>query len=101
MTQTALADLFLLCIGAAFALLCLGCLACAPEVPAGPIDPAELEARIASGNAPVILDVRTEKEFAAGPLWGLCAPESLALHSLTHDAALALTLQRVGQGFGC
>jgi rhodanese-related sulfurtransferase len=36
----------------------------------GPIAPAELAARISSGSAPVILDVRTPEEFAAGHIPG-------------------------------
>jgi rhodanese-related sulfurtransferase len=46
--------------------------ACAREDAAAgsPIDPAELAARLASGTAPVILDVRTAEEFADGHIPG-------------------------------
>jgi rhodanese-related sulfurtransferase len=36
----------------------------------GPIDPSELAARISSGSAPTILDVRTPEEFASGHIAG-------------------------------
>jgi rhodanese-related sulfurtransferase len=38
--------------------------------PGASIEPSELAARIASGKAPVILDVRTADEFAAGHIPG-------------------------------
>jgi phage shock protein E len=46
-------------------------LACGAEPGAAPdIAPAELAALIASGDAPLILDVRTPEEYAAGHLPG-------------------------------
>ncbi|MEN8183561.1 MAG: rhodanese-like domain-containing protein [Myxococcota bacterium] len=54
-------------------MLVLALLACgsesAAQVPAS-IEPSELAARIASGSAPRILDVRTPGEFAAGHIPG-------------------------------
>ncbi len=37
---------------------------------ADPVDPTELSSRIAAGNAPYILDVRTPDEFRAGHIPG-------------------------------
>ncbi len=53
------------------ALLAVGAAAvCSAEQPAGPITPAELAARIESGSAPTVLDVRTPGEYAAGHVPG-------------------------------
>jgi phage shock protein E len=49
------------------ALLCVA--ACAAE-PVGPIAPQELAERIAAGEAPAILDVRSAAEYRAGHLPG-------------------------------
>lgn len=45
-------------------------LACAAESAPSRISPEELAARIEAGDAPTVLDVRTEAEFAAGHLPG-------------------------------
>ncbi len=53
------------------AILAVGAAAgCSAEPAAGPITPAELAARIESGNAPSVLDVRTPGEYAAGHVPG-------------------------------
>ncbi len=54
------------------ALSIVALVACAREQAAGPsaITPAELAARISSGSAPVILDVRTPEEFVSGHIPG-------------------------------
>ncbi len=44
--------------------------ACAGAEPSATIEPAELISRIAEGKAPFVLDVRSEKEFAAGHIPG-------------------------------
>ncbi len=49
------------------ALLLLTGLACQAETPAaGTITPAELAQRLKAPNSPIILDVRTREEYAAG-----------------------------------
>ena len=49
-----------------------GVISCTPEEVAlgNPIDPDELAARVSSGTAPAILDVRSRDEFAAGHIPG-------------------------------
>ena len=55
----------------ACALLAVGAaVACSAEQPAGPITPVELAERIESGDAPIVLDVRTPEEYAAGHVPG-------------------------------
>jgi len=46
--------------------------ACGPSgaAPGSPINASELQARVATGSAPVILDVRTPEEFASGHIRG-------------------------------
>jgi len=52
-------------------LVALATPACGPSPsPVRPIPPADLAARIAAGDAPLILDVRTPEEFAAGHIPG-------------------------------
>jgi len=52
--------------GIAVALLLFSLTGPAQETGGDAISPADLAARIAAGDAPLILDVRTESEFAAG-----------------------------------
>lgn len=63
--------------------------ACAeqPPQPVGQIDAAELAGRIASGSAPMILDVRSREEYEAGHVPG-------ALH-IPFDE-LAVRIQEIG-----
>ena len=42
----------------------------ADTIATGPVDASEIAARIADGNAPVILDVRTPEEYAEGHVPG-------------------------------
>lgn len=49
-------------------LLAAACAGADPKV--GHISPAELEKRIQAGNAPIVLDVRTPAEYAAGHIPG-------------------------------
>lgn len=69
------------------ALLALVALAaCAREHPpaATAIAPTELASRISSGSAPVILDVRTPEEFAAGHIPGA---RNVPVQDLPHQLA--------------
>ncbi len=50
----------------AVALLLFGLTGQAQETGGDAIAPADLAARLAAGDAPLVLDVRTENEFAAG-----------------------------------
>ena len=52
------------------ALFVVSLVACSQEPAAESITAADLDALITSGNAPFILDVRTQKEFAAGHIPG-------------------------------
>lgn len=45
-------------------------LACGPAAGVGAVAPADVLARIEGGNAPLLLDVRTPAEFAAGHVPG-------------------------------
>ncbi len=51
-------------------LLVVSLVACSQEPAAESISAADLDALITAGNAPFILDVRTEKEFADGHIPG-------------------------------
>lgn len=62
-TQLLGASLFLLLLGPA-----CGRTTAAPE--AESIEPAQLQARLESGDAPVVIDVRTAEEYAAGHIPG-------------------------------
>lgn len=56
---------------ASLLLLAVGSLACAEEAAApAPVQPAELAALLAAADAPLLLDVRTPEEFAAGHIAG-------------------------------
>ncbi len=84
-----------------FWMLCaLAPAAAQPEAPS--IAPSELEARRAAGNAPVVIDVRTAEEYAAGHIPGAVhipfdevaeriaevdAPEGVALYCMVGPRA--------------
>ncbi|MDP6979116.1 MAG: rhodanese-like domain-containing protein [Myxococcota bacterium] len=78
-------------IGSRFALLAFATLvvasglACAGDAPKEVIEPVELVARLGNGTAPLILDVRTEKEYAAGHIPGAV--------NISHDELA----QRIGE----
>jgi len=55
-------------LGAAALLWLAGC--SAAETPGGAIAPGELAERLAAGTAPLVLDVRTTEEYAAGHVPG-------------------------------
>lgn len=79
--------------------------ACAREqVPAGStIEPSELAARISSGSAPTILDVRTPEEFAAGHIKGAInvpvteLPDKLASLKLAPTQEIVVHCERGGR----
>jgi len=50
--------------------LCIGAAARAGETLAPSISPQELQARMAKGDAPLVVDVRTPEEFRAGHIPG-------------------------------
>jgi len=54
----------------ALTLFAVGFIACSQEPAAESISASDLDALITSGNAPYILDVRTQKEFADGHIPG-------------------------------
>lgn len=54
----------------AIALFAISLIACAQESTGESITASDLDALISSGNAPFILDVRSEKEFADGHIPG-------------------------------
>jgi rhodanese-related sulfurtransferase len=55
---------------AALALVVISCGESRPTDQAQPMEPAELAERIRGGSAPVILDVRSRREYAAGHIPG-------------------------------
>lgn len=78
---------------------------CAREhAPAGSsIEPSELAARISSGSAPTILDVRTPEEFASGHIQGALnvpvneLPDRLASLKLSPTQEIVVHCQRGGR----
>jgi rhodanese-related sulfurtransferase len=74
------------------------------HTPAGStIEPSELAARISSGSAPTILDVRTPEEFASGHIQGAFnvpldqLPDRLASLKLLPGQEIVVHCQRGGR----
>lgn len=69
----------------------------------GAIEPSELAARISSGSAPTILDVRTPEEFASGHIQGALnvplneLPDRLASLKLSPSQEIVVHCQRGGR----